>query len=112
MDDDKSKPAAAGPVQGAVRPTDGVVLDAEGWPVLTQRGSEGAHIKYRGGQRVYSQAALDAAVAAERERCAATEIDYKAAIAHCHATLGHEQGTRGCIAFARGAEWALAQLRA
>lgn len=34
-------------------------------------------------------------------------IDYKALIAYCYKTLGHQQGTKGCIAFARGAEWAL-----
>jgi len=53
-----------------------------------------------------------AAVAAERERLAAAPIDYKAAIHHCWTTLGHAQGTRGCIAFARGAEWSLAQVKA
>lgn len=33
------------------------------------------------------------------------EIDYRAAIVHCFKKLGHAQGTSGCIAFARGAEW-------
>jgi len=43
-------------------------------------------------------------------RSTPAEIDYPAAIAHCYATLGHAQGTKGCIAFARGAEWAREQL--
>jgi len=68
MTDEVKQPAVVVRLQRPVRPADGVVLDAEGWPVLTQRGSEDAQIKYRGGQRVYSQDALDAAVAAERER--------------------------------------------
>lgn len=33
------------------------------------------------------------------------EIDYDEAIAHCFKTLGHPRGTKGCIAFVRGAEW-------
>jgi hypothetical protein len=40
------------------------------------------------------------------------EIDYTALIAHCYLTLGHAQGTKGCIAFARGAEWMRDQLAA
>ena len=41
---------------------------------------------------------------------AASPIDYSAAIAYCYKTLGHQQGTKGCIAFARGAEWMRDQL--
>lgn len=62
--------------------------------------------------RAILAAAEPAIRADERERCATHPIDYKAAIAHCYATLGHQQGTKGCVAFARGAEWSLEQLRA
>lgn len=32
-------------------------------------------------------------------------INYHKLIEDCYKTTGHAQGTRGCIAFARGAEW-------
>ena len=100
MTDEVKQPAVVVRLQRPVRPADGVVLDAEGWPVLTHRGSEDAQIKYRGGQRVYSQDALDAAVAAERERCAAW-VDARRD-AFCE-----EQGSidpdTGALEFGRGA---------
>jgi hypothetical protein len=67
-DTDASAGAVAGQVDRHVRPAAGIVLDESGWPVLTGRGNEDAFIKHRRGERVYSQTALDAAVAAERER--------------------------------------------
>lgn len=48
---------------------------------------------------------LTAALAASPQPAAPVEIDYPAAIAYCYKKLGHAQGTKGCIAFARGAEW-------
>lgn len=39
-------------------------------------------------------------------------INWQAAIEHCYKTLGHAQGTKGCIAFAKGAEWMRDQLAA
>lgn len=39
-------------------------------------------------------------------------IDYPALIAYCFKTLKHPQGTSGCIAFSRGAEWFRAQVAA
>lgn len=40
------------------------------------------------------------------------EIDYEALIVACYARTKHAQGTRGCIQFARGAEWYREQLEA
>lgn len=42
----------------------------------------------------------------------AFQLNCTEAIAYCYKTLGHAQGTTGCIAFWRGAEWALEQVRA
>jgi len=49
-------------------------------------------------------------IVATLQKFAPQEIDYAAAIAHCYTTLGHAQGTKGCVAFARGAEWMRDQL--
>lgn len=70
MSNTQKQPALVGQVEPTVRPAAGVVLDESGWPVLTGRGNEDAFIKHRRGERVYSQTAVDALLAAERERCA------------------------------------------
>ena len=86
MTSEQNRPAVLGPVERQVRPAVGVVLAHDGQPTLVVRGNEGVHVTHAGASYLYSQAALDAAVAAalersreyddallaaERERCAA-----------------------------------------
>lgn len=52
----------------AVKHVDGVVLDRNGLPTFVVRGKEYIHVDHAGASYLYSQAALDEAIAAERER--------------------------------------------
>lgn len=112
MSNEHQTPEAVGsPVERPVRPADGVVLDRNGWPTLIVRGNEEAHVRHAGASYLYSQATLDAAVAAERAR-------WMSAVSWALGTNGdfREQGTmqgrywwRGELAERAGLRWDGAQ---
>lgn len=76
-------------IEPTALPLPGVVVDRNGNAMLVARGNEDARVRYEGGQRVYSQAALDAAVAAERDcrTCSNWTPHHRSDVMHCSAAL-------------------------